>query len=270
MVPTVPPRMTTAPPPARRIGVVGGVGPAAGLDLVAKVHAETRAARDQDHLPVALLSLPALVPDRTAFLLGHSPDDPGPALADVAEALVEGGAEVVGIPCNTAHAPAIFGAVRDRVGARCTLVDMVEEVGAEVVRRFGPGARVGVLATTGTTASGVYRDRLAPLGVGVVDVPPEVQDAHVQPAIYDGTYGIKSASAPVTGRAVAGLRVGLDHLVGCGVDAVVLACTEIPLAVTEPAYRGVPLLDATRVLARALVRQSRPSALRPSDPPPRP
>ncbi|MDT7858384.1 amino acid racemase [Rubrivirga sp. S365] len=254
--------MTTTRPHARRIGVVGGVGPAAGLDLVAKVHAETRAVRDQDHLPVALLSLPALIPDRTAFLLGRSDDDPGPALADVAEALVDGGAEVVGVPCNTAHAPSIFGAVRDRVGARCDLVDMVGEVGAEAVRRFGPGARVGVLSTTGTRASGVYRSRLTPLGVEVVDLPDDVQDEHVQPAIYDGAYGVKSASSPVTRRAVAGFRVGLDHLVGCGVDAVVLACTEIPLAVVDPVHRGVPLLDATRVLARALVRRSCPSALR--------
>ncbi len=243
----------------RRIGVVGGVGPQAGFDLCQKIAASTRAVRDQDHLPVALLSLPATIPDRTPFLLGHTAANPGPALADVAEALVHGGAEVVGIPCNTAHAPTIFEHVEARVGGRCTLVHMVDEVAEHLTRHHASVRRVGVLSTTGTRATGLYEGGLARLGVEVVQVPGAVQREHVQPAIYDPTYGIKRGT--VDPRAVAGLRHGLRALLGAGAEVVVLACTEIPLALPEAEFRGVPLLDATRILARALVRESAPDRL---------
>ena len=246
---------------ARQIGVVGGVGPQAGLDLVRKIIASTRACRDQDHLPVALLSFPHRIPDRTAFLLGRTSENPGTAIADVADALVEGGAEVVGVPCNTAHAPAIFRVVQERLDGRCELVDMVEEVGAEVARRFPAARRVGVLSTTGTLVTDVYPERLARLGLDGIQLPPALQEQVVQPAIYDREYGVKSASDPVSARAVAGLRAGLDHLLEAGAEVVVLACTEIPLALPARSVQGVPLLDATRVLARALVRRSCPAAL---------
>ena len=251
--------MPGSAPSPRRIGVVGGVGPEAGFDLCRKVAASTRATRDQDHLPIVLLSLPATIPDRTPFLLGHSVENPGPALADVAEALVDGGAEVVGVPCNTAHAPAIFDHVEARVGGRCTLVNMVDEVTVHLARRHASVQRVGTLSTTGTRATGLYTDALARLGVEVIQVPEAVQREHVQPAIYDPVYGVKSG--PVHPRAVAGLQRGVRALLDAGAEVVVLACTEIPLALPEAAVGGVPLLDATRVLARALVRESAPDRL---------
>lgn len=253
--------MPTSAQAPRRIGVVGGVGPRAGFDLCQKIAASTRAARDQDHLPLALLSLSAGIPDRTAFLLGASDENPGPALADVAEALVDGGAEVVGIPCNTAHAPAIFGHVEARVGDRCTLVHLVDEVAAHVARHHAGARSVGVLTTTGTRAAGLYVGGLSCLGVEVVQVPEAVQREHVQPAIYDPAYGIKSTGGAVDPRAVAGLRRGLDALLGAGAEVVVLACTEIPVALSEEEVDGAPLLDATLVLARALVRESAPDRL---------
>lgn len=248
-------------PQARPIGVVGGVGPQAGLDLVRKVLAATRAVRDQDHLPITLASFPGRIPDRTAFLLGQTGENPGEALAEIASGLVEGGAEVIGIPCNTAHAPSIFQQVERRLAGRCHLVHMVEEVGLDIHRQFPDVRTVGILSTTGTLVSNVYPERLRRLDLEVLQLPRDRQEATVQPALYDATYGIKSASDPVHPRAVEGLRAGLDALLAAGAEVVVLACTEIPLALRASAVQGVPLLDATRVLARALVRQSCPEAL---------
>jgi aspartate racemase len=248
-------------PPPRPIGIVGGVGPMAGLDLVHKITAATRARRDQDHLPVTLVSHPHRIADRTDFLLGRTTTNPGVALADLAEALVAGGAEVVAIPCNTAHAPAIVGHVRERLDGRAEFVDLIDAVADEIRRRFPAARRVGVLSTTGTQAARVYPDRLAPLGLDVIAPDAALQESTVHPAIYDATYGVKSVSAPVTDQAVAGLRAGLDHLIEAGAEVVVLACTEIPLALPMDEVGGVPVLDATHVLARAVVRRSCPEAL---------
>ena len=51
------------------IGVVGGVGPFAGTDLVNKIFRHTKAVRDQDHINLIMTSCPSLIPDRTDFLL---------------------------------------------------------------------------------------------------------------------------------------------------------------------------------------------------------
>lgn len=248
-------------PAPRPIGIVGGVGPMAGLDLVHKITAATRARRDQDHLPITLVSHPHRIADRTDFLLGRTTTNPGVALADLAEALVAGGAEVVAIPCNTAHAPAIVEPVRQRLAGRAAFVDLIDAVADEIRLRFPTARRVGVLSTTGTMAARVYPDRLGPLGLDVLVPDAALQETAVHPAIYDPAYGVKSVSAPVSERAVAGLRAGLDGLIGAGAEVVVLACTEIPLALPMAEVGGVPLLDATRALARAVVRRSCPERL---------
>jgi aspartate racemase len=237
------------------MGVVGGLGPYAGLDLVRKVFAATPARRDQDHLPLALVSVPHRVPDRTAFLLGHASENPGHAIADVVSQLVAAGAEVVGVPCNTAHAPAIFAPVVEAAAGRCELVHMVEEVAAEIRRRFPSARRVGVLATTGTIAAGTYSQCLGAVGIDVVRPSEALQEGEVHPAVYDPTFGIKAVSHPPDRRAVDGLRRALLHLTEHGAEVVVLACTEVPLALSNK-DSTVPLVDATKVLARSLVRRS--------------
>ena len=47
------------------IGIVGGVGPYAGLDLLRKLLDNTLANSDQEHLDTVLLSLPSGIMDRT-------------------------------------------------------------------------------------------------------------------------------------------------------------------------------------------------------------
>ena len=56
----------------KMIGIVGGVGSYAGIDLIKKIYDQTDALCDQDHLPVSMLSVPDKIWDRTDFLLGNS------------------------------------------------------------------------------------------------------------------------------------------------------------------------------------------------------
>ena len=93
------------------IGVIGGMGPHAGLDLVHKIFDQTDACTDHAHVPVALLSFPEQIPDRGAFLFGRTDVNPADAIVDIVRRLETIGVLVAGIPCNTAHAPPIFDAV---------------------------------------------------------------------------------------------------------------------------------------------------------------
>ena len=90
-----------------KIGIVGGAGPYAGLDLARKILQQTLAKSDQDYLPTLLISTPELIEDRTDFLLGENEKNPAYSIYCNLRDLEKLGATVAGIACNTAHAPKI-------------------------------------------------------------------------------------------------------------------------------------------------------------------
>lgn len=92
----------------KTIGIVGGVGPYAGLDLTRKIFDQTKASSDQDYLSVALLSIPQQIEDRTSFLLGQTNINPANAISKIIRKLEQIGVGVAGIPCNSVHSPRIF------------------------------------------------------------------------------------------------------------------------------------------------------------------
>ncbi|MGK7891370.1 MAG: aspartate/glutamate racemase family protein [Leptolyngbyaceae cyanobacterium] len=243
------------------IGVVGGIGPYAGIDLVKKIFDQTKATCDQDHLPVSMLSVPHSIQDRTEFLLGKSEINPALAISEVIGDLYKSGASVIGMPCNTAHAAPIFNEIVQRIPKEIKLVHLIDEVAKYIKEQYPSVMNVGVLSTTGTIMSNIYPDCLSQHGLAGVQVLEEIQERHVHPAIYSPVHGIKKQSNPVTDQAKEGLQIGVDYLLGQGVDVIVLGCTEIPLALTEANIKGIPLIDATKVLARALILEAAPEAL---------
>lgn len=100
----------------KAIGVVGGMGPMAGIDLVRAVFEETNANVDQEHLPVALISYPGQIPDRSAWLADPDAPTPLPGILDILRRLEQSGCSVAGIPCNTAHAPPIYDVLKQKIG----------------------------------------------------------------------------------------------------------------------------------------------------------
>ena len=246
------------------IGLVGGVGPLAGLDLQAKIVAQTIAARDQDHLPVISISWPGPIPDRTGYLLGRVAQNPAYPILEQLRLLADMGATVAAIPCNTAHAPAIFDVIRAGVAGFARplhLLHLIDETANHLAARYPGLHTVGVLSTTGTWRARLYPERLAGRGLRVVAPDAALQEM-INAAIYDPAHGIKSAGR-ATARARAGLERGIVALRAQGAEAVILGCTEMPLAFPEGEYDGLPLVDSTWVLARALIREAAPERLRP-------
>lgn len=247
----------------RPIGIVGGMGPRAGLELLRWITRHTRAASDQEHLTVYLLSDPASVADRSAFLLGESSDDPAPGLAANVQRLIDWGAKVIGIACNTAHAQPILGPSLERVAAApggVQLVSIVDAVVHALSSAVCAGATVGVLGTAGTIATDIYGKALARRGYQVRYLP-ETMIESLHAAIYDPSFGIKVRSDPATEQARAIVSTAIEELIQTGVAAVILGCTELPLAL--PAARfAVPVIDPARALAQALVERAAPGKWR--------
>jgi aspartate racemase len=246
------------------IGVIGGMGPYAGLDLIRKIFDQTRASRDQDHLPVALLSFPHRIPDRSTFLFDETQPSPIPALTDLARQLDAVGATVAGIPCNTAHAPAIFGAVCEALeasGHQIRVLNMIEEA-VRFAREQIPGLeRIGVLSTLAVYRLCMYQTTIEATGFEAVMPDEDVEINLVNQTIFDDTWGIKAQANPVTTKARQNLLDAIAHLREKGAEAVILGCTELPLAISEPEVDGVLMIDPTRVLARALIRETYPEKL---------
>lgn len=244
------------------IGIVGGMGPYAGLDLARKIMDQTPARRDQDHVPVALLSYPHYLPDRSAYLSGLSTQNPGIVMAQLLLQLEAAGATVAGIPCNTAHIAPIFDRMLSDLaaaGSRVRVLHIIQETVRYAQQTLPEGAQVGVLSTSAVYDFGLYRNALRAAGFTPLLPERDIQESCVQAAIFDKTVGIKARSHPVTPEATAWLERAVRHLAARGATAVVLGCTELPLALPQPDLDGCRLLDPTWILARALLHAVRPA-----------
>jgi aspartate racemase len=219
----------------KTLGVLGGMGPAATLDFLAKLQAATPAGRDQDHLRV-LVDINPQVPDR------NDPGNaPGPVLAAMAVGLRDGGAQVLAIACNTAHAYA--GEVRAASGL--PLIDMIDIACQSA--RLGGAERVGVLATG--LALVLYTDRLKGMGLEPVCLSRAKQEWFMS-LLYRIKAGDLSEEVQDEMAAVA------DSLVETGAQAVIAGCTEVPLVLSQDEL-DIPLIDAGQVLAERCVAMCR-------------
>lgn len=226
------------------VGVLGGMGPAATVDFFGKLVAATPAQRDQDHLPVLIHSVPQ-IPDRSDSFL-HGAPSPEPLLVEFAQRLQAAGASVIVIPCNTAHL------WHDAVSAAVSVpvLHIVDPVIA-ALRQALPGLdapRVGLLGTTATVESSLYPARGEARGAAGIEwlVPtPDEQQAFVS----RGIHAVKAGQIELGGHL---LRAAAQALIARGAQAVVHACTEIPVVLGGDDF-GVPAFDATRLLADATV-----------------
>lgn len=218
-------------------GVLGGMGPEATVDFMAKVIALTPGERDQDHIHM-LVDHDPTVPNRQDAILGDG-EDPGPALAAMARRLEAAGADFLVIPCNTAH---VFEqAIIDAVDI--PLVSIIAETISALPADCGA---VGLLATDGCLKAGVYQRALDARGIPAIE-PGADEMSELMAAIYAIKAGNASAATGETMRALA------KALVERGAGAVIAGCTEIPL-VLEQSMLDVPLLSSTDILARKTVQ----------------
>ncbi|MBD0332906.1 MAG: aspartate/glutamate racemase family protein [Chitinophagaceae bacterium] len=247
------------------LGIIGGIGPTAGADLLQKITEETKATKDQEHLPVILFSLPQDIEDRTEYLRGEVDENPGIQIANIALQLFKLGVTIAGVPCNTAHAPKIFNCIQnelDKNNSKLKIVHMINESVRYLEKHFHKGSRIGVLSTTGTYEQRIYASKIEEAGF-LPSVPAEkVQHDVVHAAIYHPEYGIKTNNGKVTATAKSKLEEAMNILNKDGAEAIILGCTELPLAFKEKEYGGMQLIDATRILARAMIREYDASKLK--------
>lgn len=220
------------------LGVLGGLGPMSTVYFCEMLNRHTEASCDNDHIDM-IISSRATTPDRTAYILGTSDRDPLPVMLEEARRLSSAGAELIVIPCNTAHY------FYDGLAQGCDVpilniieetVDHLDKLG---VRRFG------LLATEGTVRSGAYHRLCAPQGLECL-TPCEEDQRVITSVIYDCV----KQNKPVDMDAF--LRVA-QHLLDRGCERLVLGCTELSLLKRQGLDDNV-FTDSLEVLAYKTIR----------------
>ena len=218
----------------RVVGIIGGMGPEATLDLMRRVLAKTPAQDDQDHIHLIVESNPK-IPSRIAHLIEGTGDDPTPELIRIALNLQRAGAQALAIPCNTAHAYAH--SIRRAVSI--PLLDMVQLTVDQIAssRRV---ARVGLLASSAVLATELYAKAFADHGIAVVH--PSRQDEVMSL--------IKAVKSGETGLEIQASLARTAHDLANHADVLLIGCSELSVIA---AGITAPFVDSLDVQAQAIV-----------------
>lgn len=243
------------------VGVLGGMGPEATADFLAKLVAATPVEREQDHLRVFVDCNPK-VPDRNRAMRGEAEEEgasAGAVLAAMAAGLERAGAGFVVMACNTAHAFAAD--IRAALGV--PFVSMVDETVDACIARHAHAMRIGLLAAQGCLDARLYQDAFAAHGRTTL-----VLDDDAQARFMALLYRIKRGNVDDGKRdddVREPMRALAASLVDAGADIVVAACTEVPL-VLDAHDVARPLVDPAVELAARCVRYARRLEALPSIP----
>lgn len=224
------------------VGILGGMGPAATADFYGKLIKATPASRDQDHLRVAMWADPT-VPDRSRALLEHG-EDPTPWLERGVQHLMECGAEIIVVPCNTIH-NYLDSVIGDRDVEFISIINAAVEAAIET----DSVDSVGLLATDGTVGTGLYQSALTEAGVKVL-LPSENGQKLLMQIIYSvkaGKTGDKERAQTLS--LVEGLR---DR----GAGTVIAGCTEISVLLTQ-LNTDIRIIDPSWALAVKTIERAR-------------
>ena len=221
------------------IGILGGMGPEATLDLYRHIITLTPATKDQDHIRILIYSNPK-IPDRTEAIAGEG-ESPLNYLIESAKLLEKGGAGIIAMPCNTAHY--FLPEMQSKISI--PILDMIAETGRRLCELLPEAKTVGLIAAIGTVHSRVYHKSLSEVGIEVL-TPNRADQQAIQEAINQVKAGEHDRSTQETFQSI-GMR-----LIKEGARAVILGCTEVPLAF-DPDVVNYPSLNSTRILAEAAV-----------------
>jgi len=225
----------------KTVGIIGGLGPEATVDLMTRVIRATPARDDQDHIRM-LVDCNPQVPSRVKAILEGTGEDPAPHLEVMARNLASWGADFLVIACNTAHL------YFDRIQAAVAIpvLHMIDLTVDQVVSERPATRKAGLLASRTVIRPGLYRAAFQQRGIDLLHPSSVLQD-QLQRAIRHiktGHHGESEREA---------LAAAGRELVDRGAEVLIIACTELSV-IGEGLGMKTRVFDASQVLAEAIVR----------------
>lgn len=231
---------------SKTVGILGGMGPMATVDLFAKIVQRTPASVDQEHLRIIIDNNPQ-VPSRVNAIM-RGGESPLAQLTKSAHVLEEAGVDFIIMPCNTAHHW-----MRElQRSVKVPILNMITCAAAHAFERYPQlTGRILLLATIGTVQVQLYQSAFRNLGM-LLQVPTSEEQQVVDAAI-DAVKAGQIENNPSLAQ--------LDKIIGShAAEAVLAGCTEIPL-VFPYLKESFIRLDATAILAEAAVKEALVPAL---------
>jgi len=222
------------------IGILGGMGPEATIDLFQKIVKLTPAKQDQDHIRIIIDNNPK-IPDRTKSIIGTE-TNPLPELVKTANNLERAGVDFIIIPCNTAHF--FYQDIQKEVNI--PILNMIKETADYINQTLPEINRVCLFATKGTYKAGLYQTFLEEIKVETL-MPTKNEQEQIMSMIYN----IKS------GYSLEKLKIQIKELaisyINKGAEGIITGCTELPL-ILEEGDIPIPVIDPTKILALKAIK----------------
>lgn len=223
----------------KRLGILGGMGPAASAEFITRLIKQTPATHDQEHIPFVLWNEPR-IPDRsTSMQTGDN--KPLLWLLQGIQALKTVGCDHIVIPCNSAH----FW-YDDMTKLGVPIIHIVDSIADQLRANNLENITIGIMGTQGTIEHGVYQNRLSQQGWTCIVPDRAEMDFFVQPAI-DFIKAGKIQESQVL------LMKVIHSLIDRGAKAIVLGCTELPLSIGITSEEGVPIVNSIDSLVQAVL-----------------
>ena len=197
----------------------------------------TDASRDQEHPEIIVMNIPS-IPDRTAYILGKSSENPVIPMVALGKQLKELGVSVIATPCITAH----YFHEQLQKGIDLPVIHAIRATAATM--KDAGIRRVGLMATDGTVQSGIFQKEVEAAGMEML-LPSPTAQAKVMSIIYDY---VKAGLTPDMSL----FEDVQQELFESGAEVIVLGCTELSLLKKDYPL-GSGILDALEVLARESV-----------------
>lgn len=225
----------------KRLGILGGLGPAASAEFVTRLIKQTPATCDQEHIPFVLWNEPR-IPDRSTSMRAGD-NRPLLWLLQGIQALKTVGCDHIVIPCNSAH----FW-YDDMAKMGVPITHIVDSIADELRALQLENATIGIMGTQGTIEYGIYQSRLEQQGWKCIVPDRAEMDFFVQPAI-----DLIKADKIVESQVL--LMKVIHSLIDRGAKAIVLGCTELPLSIDITSEEGIPIVNSIDSLVRSVLKK---------------
>jgi aspartate racemase len=225
------------------VGILGGMGPEATIDIFTDIVKHTKIENDNDHLRIIIDNNPKLPSRQDAILKGS--ENPGPAMAITAQNIEQAGADFIILGANTAHY--FYQYVKDAVNI--PVLHIIDETALATINTVKGIKKVGVLATKGAMKTGMFQDAFKEVGVTVTDVPD-----HILTLIHSAVFSFRAEGLNENNLAM--MKKAVSFLIENGAEAIVMGCTEIPLILKNQKIE-IALINPNDVIADITVKYAK-------------
>ncbi len=245
------------------IGILGGMGPSAGLTLHQKIIDNTKAIKDQDHFSIVHLSYSSIIGDRSDYIRKLSNINPANSAIQAADSMYHSirmkniNKIILGIPCNTFHSPVIFNKFKNTLNKKYDgsfqIINMVEET-IKYLKKNHPNENIGLLSTLGTVESNVYNSIVDDYKLNVNYLNNDMIQI-INKAIYNQFWGIKVKNNPVDNKVKFLIKDAIEYYKQNNVNNIILGCSEIPLAIHDLDLDGINFIDPVEILSKRMIQE---------------